>query len=121
MLIFEIAGDVRIGLNYLNISGNNVKRKAKGLFKNHCNRGWELIGNILFLLYLYFKKINNEQKYKTYLSSVDVSSTPVIAFTKELPVIEVYGENETTIVWYNVIDNKHIFFQGNGTFYELLF
>ncbi|MDW5288769.1 hypothetical protein [Formosa sp. PL04] len=121
MIVFEIASDVRIGLNYLDISGNNVKRKAKGLFKNHCIRGWQLIDNTLYIVHLDFKKTDNERKYKTFLSSVDVSSDPVINFTKELPILEVYGEDNTTIVWYYISHNKHIFLQGNGIFYELPF
>ncbi|GGG46743.1 hypothetical protein [Bizionia arctica] len=121
MIVFEIASDVRIGLNYLDISGNNVKRKAKGLFKNHCIRGWQVIDNTLYMVHLDLKNMNNERKYKTYLSSIDLSSDPVINFTKELPIIEVYGEDNTTIVWYYISNNKHIILQGNGTFYELPF
>ena len=121
MIVFEIAGDVRIGLNYLDIASNSVKRKEKGLFKNHCIRGWQLIEEKLYIVHLDFKKINNERKYKTYLSCVDVSSNLVINFTKELPIIEVYGEDNTRIVWYYISNNKHIFLQGNGTFYELPF
>jgi|GEM_PF-4881079 len=121
MIVFEVASDMRIGLNYLDIAGNSVKRKAKGLFKNHCIRGWQLIDEKLYIVHLDFKKINNERKYKTYLSYVDVNSVPVIKFTKELPIIEVYGEDNTNIVWYYINNNKHIFLQGNGTFYELPF
>lgn len=119
MIVFEIAGDVRIGLNYLDISNNNVKRKAKGILKNHCIRGWQLVGNELYIVHLDFKKINNERKYKTYLSKIDVTDAPVINNTIELSIIEEYGDDSSTIVWYSIRENNHVFLQGTGVKHEL--
>ena len=121
MVVFEIYDGQRIGLNYFEISGNNIKRKVKGLFKNHCIRGWKLIDNLLYFVHLDSKKINKERRYKTYLSSVTISNDPVINFTKELPIIEVYGEDSSNIYWYYITDNKHIILQGNGSITELPF
>jgi len=119
MLVLEIGGDAWMGVNHFDISNNNIKKISKGILKNHCIRGWELIGKTLYIIHLDFKRINRERKYKTYISSIDVSGNPTINYTKELPIIEVYGEDSSTIYGCYRTDESLILIQGNGEIHKI--
>lgn len=121
MIVLETADDVRIGINDLDISNKNVKRKSKGILKNHCIRGWQLIDETLYIVHLDFKKINKERKYKTYISTVDVSGDPKVTSTKELPIIEVYGDDSSTIYWFYISEESYLILLGNGNVYKFPF
>ncbi|WP_299619329.1 hypothetical protein [uncultured Tenacibaculum sp.] len=119
MLVLEIGGDAWIAVNHFDISNNNIKKISKGILKNHCIRGWELIDQTLYIIHLDFKRINKERKYKTYISSIDVSGNPTINYTKELPIIEVYGEDSSTIYGCYRTGESLILIQGNGEIHKI--
>ncbi|WP_130733941.1 hypothetical protein [Flavobacterium sp. J27] len=120
MVVIETYDANRIGCNFFDISNNNIKRLQKGQFKNHCIRAFHLSNDYLFLVHLDFKKINNERKYKTYLSAIDINNDFSIRFTKELPFIEIYGDDSSKIVWVGEYNNKIIILLANGKFFDLI-
>jgi predicted DNA-binding WGR domain protein len=119
MAVLEVYDDIRIAVNFFDLSGNNVKRAAKGLLKNNRVTGFSLMNDVLYITHLDYKKIASERKYKTYLSKIDLTDAPAIVFTVELPFIEKDGDGSSQIVWSRVNGNVLGVLLGNGDVHRL--
>ncbi|MCB0374690.1 MAG: hypothetical protein KDD04_02100, partial [Sinomicrobium sp.] len=106
MVVIETDNDESFGCNVFDISNKDLKKIGKGLFKNHCIKGFCLIENTLYIAHLDYKKIEGKREYKTYFSKIDFSDGYKIDYTKELPFIEVYEEVGSQICWIGVKDDQ---------------
>lgn len=119
MVVMETYDGNRIGCNFFDISNKTIKRLQKGLFKNHCIRAYHQTENCLYIVHLDFKKTDNERKYKTYLSTITTTENIGVEFTKELPFIEIYGDDSSKILWLVKSNTKIIILLANGNFYTI--
>ncbi len=119
ILVLETYGDTSFSVNDFDITNKGIIRRSKALLRSHSVRAWQLVGKTLYIIHLDFIKIDNERKFRTYFSTIDVSDDATILSTKELPIIEVYGEDSSNIYWFSIVEDKLYILQGNGNIHDL--
>lgn len=112
LAVLETYDDGRTAVSFVDLEGKKLKKIAS-FHPKELVRAWCLSGDRLTVVLRSSKRLSGKREFATSLVVFDVNTAAELV-SLPLPFVEVYGEDETRVVWLGVVDDLCAVLLGTG-------